>query len=210
MKKKTWSTCSNGEADPLINPLSDASPSLNRQLRLHLGNFDMAGTRQTRFETANPTFPMVNLENGVAKCNSPTQSSSASSSPVLSPTETAYLTHTDHVEGLPPHSKSAKNSSLLQCLPWPSIEPCETFAAWVKGPQLPRQCQIKPIFERLQTAPTRLLYRISPKYPGVLMLCGYCILWLLLFVVTVHRSNTTGEIGRYAPPIRLSCISRLW
>jgi hypothetical protein len=167
----------------------------------------MAGTRQTHFETANSIFPMVNLENGVARCDSPTQSSSTSSSPVLSPTEIAYLTRTDRLEGLPPPSKPAKNL----CLPWRLIELCETFASWMKGPQLPRQCHIKPIFERLQTAPTRLLYRISPKYPGgALMLCGYCILWLLLFVVTVHRSNTNGDIGRYAPPVRLSCISRLW
>jgi hypothetical protein len=162
-------------------------------------------------KAAAPPIPMVNFENGVAGYREPTDGSSTSTSLASSPTEAAYLTYNSDVEGTTRRSALTKVPSFLRCLPSPLMELYETSASRVKSPQPARQHQIKPLFERLQTAPIRLLHQAVPKYTRrVLMLCGYYILWLSMFILIIHKSTTTGGIGSYGPPVRLSCVSRLW
>lgn len=92
----------------------------------------------------------------------------------------------------------------------PIIRIWEKFALWMKGPQPPRRYHIKPICGLVQTAPTRLLARRFSPLHRAWLLAAYYLLWVLLFVLGLHKYTSIGPIGRYGPPVRLSCISRLW
>ncbi len=159
-----------------------------------------------------PGLPMVDLEHSDTGYKPAVENSSASTSPASSPTETAYLTHTNDLGGTPNPSQSPKALAFLRYLLPPRLRQlCSTSSSWIKGPQPPRPYKIKPIFERAQTAPMRLLHRWVPqRHQRVLLLASYFVLWLLCLIVALHTSASKPEIGGYGPPIRLSCISRLW
>jgi hypothetical protein len=175
--------------------------------------FGRASYKHRRYaDKASPGFPMVNLENGGVGYKAAADSSSTSTSSVSSPTEAAHLTHTNDLGRIPTPSHSPEVVATLRHLvPRRLTQICKQFASWMKGPQPARPYKIKPIFETVQTAPTRLLDRRVPQHHHRLwILAGYYILWLLLVVIVLHKSTSTGEIGKLGPPLRLSCISRLW
>jgi hypothetical protein len=163
-------------------------------------------------DKATPGFPMVDLENGSVGYKAAGDSSSTSTPSASSPTEAAHLTHTNEPGGIPTPSYSPEGlATLRRLVPRRLTQICKQFASWMKGPQPARPYKIKPIFEIVQTAPTRLLDRRVPQHQHRLwILAGYYILWLLLLVIVLRKSTSTGKIGELGPPLRLSCISRLW
>ncbi|PGH21305.1 hypothetical protein AJ80_03355 [Polytolypa hystricis UAMH7299] len=84
-------------------------------------------------------------------------------------------------------------------------------AEWVQGPTPPRPFHITGIFESIQTAPSRLLQALVPKWRHqVCLAIAFYLLWLLLFVAILSRSGAPADIGGHGPPVKLSCTSRLW
>ncbi|KKA19137.1 hypothetical protein T310_6901 [Rasamsonia emersonii CBS 393.64] len=84
-------------------------------------------------------------------------------------------------------------------------------AAWLSGPQPPRQYRIEPFFPRFQTAPLRLVDRFLPtRSSRVWALVAFHALWALIFLSILHRSVTGPDIPGYGSPVRLSCGAQLW
>ena len=173
----------------------------------------MAPAQPTRLaEEATPGFPMIDLENGETGHKPAFETSSTNSSSASSPTEAAYLTHThDFVRAQTP-SPSFHALAFLRRRTSPRlILLYENSASWVKGPRPSRVHKITPIFPQVQAAPLKLLDRWVPQYyQKSWLLIGYYILWLLLFVIILYRSASRDEVSQLGPPVKLSCISRLW
>ena len=169
----------------------------------------MATTQRSDIE-AIPPYPMADLEEGSSGHFSAAHSSSASTSP-SSPDETAHHTYPNNFGSVQKSLIAAKFSKLLPTLPAPLVRLFGRLALWIKGPQPPRQYKIKPFLERYQTIPVRLLDQwITQYHQKVWLLAGHHIFWLALFVVILRKSTSTGDVGGYGPPVRLSCTSRLW
>lgn len=79
------------------------------------------------------------------------------------------------------------------------------------GPRAPRQFRIVPVFEKLQTAPIRLVDRVLPvrkhRWAALILLH---LLWAAIFLTILHRSVVGPEVGEYGTPVRVSCRERLW
>jgi hypothetical protein len=81
----------------------------------------------------------------------------------------------------------------------------------VKGPVPPRPYRIKPIFETVHTAPKRLLNLWAPEHHHkICIVAAFYIPWLLSFIGILHTSHSPQDLDDYGPPVRLSCVSRLW
>jgi hypothetical protein len=88
------------------------------------------------------------------------------------------------------------------------------FAAigkWVKGPNPPRSYKIEPYFSRIQTAPIRLLEkRLTRTSSKIWSFLFFVFFWILVFASILYKSVGSADIPGYGPPVRLSCVSRLW
>jgi hypothetical protein len=163
-------------------------------------------------EMATSTYSMADLEIGSPRYDLGRETSSTSTSCASSPIETVPLTPLSDVERrIQNLFVSFDAPFLLQCLPPPVILFYQRSASWVKGPVPPRPYRIKPIFERVQTAPKRLLDLWAPKHHHkIWIVAAFYMLWLLSFIGLLHTSHSPQDMGRYGPPVRLSCTSRLW
>ncbi|KAH7069442.1 LCCL domain-containing protein [Paraphoma chrysanthemicola] len=80
---------------------------------------------------------------------------------------------------------------------------------WLAGPQPPRQHRIKPVFERVQTLPARLLGRL-PGWARVLVYMSLFVVWGAVFGVVLEKGSLPANIGGWGAPVRVGCVANLW
>lgn len=80
---------------------------------------------------------------------------------------------------------------------------------WIKGPEPTVLHCINPLFEPVQTFPTRLIARM-PKMVRVCLFAAVFILWVILFGVIISDSSLPTNLAGYGAPVRLSCTAQLW
>lgn len=82
---------------------------------------------------------------------------------------------------------------------------------WVKGPQPSRPFKIGPILPQLQNIPIAFLDKYFPgrKQRSWLLIIS-CLLWIILFRPSCLHQYMAVTYLDTNPPIRLSCVSRLW
>lgn len=80
---------------------------------------------------------------------------------------------------------------------------------WVKGPLPLTKHVIKPLFEKVQTFPVRMLRRL-PSWARAGLYGGGCILWVVLFAVVLTQNSLPNDIAGYGAPTELSCVANLW
>lgn len=94
-------------------------------------------------------------------------------------------------------------------LPAPVTRMSQKVVDWVKGPQPPTKHAIKPLLERVQTFPVRVLGRL-PSWMRVGLYGGGCVLWVVLFAVILTQNSMPNDIAGYGAPTELSCVANLW
>jgi hypothetical protein len=148
---------------------------------------------------------MTGVEDGGPKYKPATTYPDVGDSSASSPVESDCLTHTEILGRIPPPA------SLRYLLSLSFIQSCEKCALWLKGPQPPRQFKIRPIYSRFQKVPIRLPSRwVANYYQRLWVLLGFYVLWILLFIIIIHGPASGDGFGTEGPPVKLSCISRLW
>jgi hypothetical protein len=157
------------------------------------------------------SYPMIDLENGAPRHSPSSDGSAAGTSELTSPAEPTRRSPVDNFEEHPFLVHSPKQFSSFEHLPMPMGKVLRAFSTWLKGPQPPRPYHIEPFFGRVQTAPTKLFAVYIPKIRHrIWILMAFYTIWLSVFIFILHKSTSTGEIGGYGSPVRLSCISRFW
>lgn len=82
---------------------------------------------------------------------------------------------------------------------------------WCKGPDPPRPWRITPIFERVQTAPIRLLDYLCPKKTHkALAYILFMICWILTFSLVLWKSSFAEDVPGYGAPANIGCGARFW
>ncbi|KAF2015960.1 hypothetical protein BU24DRAFT_422277 [Aaosphaeria arxii CBS 175.79] len=94
-------------------------------------------------------------------------------------------------------------------VPAPIARVSSKVVDWVKGPEPPTVYRIKPLLEKVQLFPARCLSRLPFVVRLAILVAGF-LLWGILFGVILSRFGLPTDIGGFGPPVRLSCISRLW
>lgn len=85
------------------------------------------------------------------------------------------------------------------------------IATWAKGPSPPRPYKIEPFLPKFQTAPIRFLDKRLPRRRSkIWLLLLFVFFWILIFASILYKSAASEDIPGYGPPIKLSCVSRLW
>lgn len=157
-------------------------------------------------------FLMTDLENGGPGYKPTATFPNLSDSSASSPIENDYLTHTDIPGRIPLTFPCPQAPGFLRyLLPLSFIQSCEKCVLWLKGPQPPRQFKIRPIYSRIQKVPIRVLNKwVTTDYQRFWVLLCFYVLWMLLFVTIIHGPAARDGIDTEGPPVKLSCISRLW
>ncbi|KAL5117375.1 hypothetical protein ACEQ8H_004691 [Pleosporales sp. CAS-2024a] len=112
----------------------------------------------------------------------------------------------------PPHNPSPSPSpSPSRYLPPRLQQLCHNVVTWVRGPQPPRPWQIHPLFPKVQTAPIRLVHKYFPaRKHKIALLVTFYLLWILSFVLVLHRSAFAADVPGYGAPVRIGCTHRFW
>ncbi|KAL1960882.1 hypothetical protein VTO42DRAFT_5865 [Malbranchea cinnamomea] len=85
------------------------------------------------------------------------------------------------------------------------------YFSWVHGPATPRRFEIRPVLPHVQAAPLRLRDRwLATRRSKCIALTVFYVLWVLSFSLTLYFSVSVPRFAGVDPPVRLSCISRLW
>ncbi|KAF2630849.1 hypothetical protein BU25DRAFT_408122 [Macroventuria anomochaeta] len=94
-------------------------------------------------------------------------------------------------------------------LPAPVTRWSRKAVAWIKGPEPPVLHRINPLFEPIQTYPTRLIARL-PKQLRICLFAAAFILWVVLFGVIISDFSLPTNLAGYGAPVRLGCATQLW
>lgn len=94
-------------------------------------------------------------------------------------------------------------------IPPPVAKRGRAVGNWIKGPQPPRTYRMKPFFEKVQTFPIKIVSRL-PRWLRFLVLLVAVLLWAIIFGVILSNFGLPEDIGGFGPPLRLSCVTRLW
>lgn len=160
-----------------------------------------------RSKTHEPTI--VDIEYGQTSLNA---SSQAIPEIQNSQTDTPELRESlEYIEDTPDGrtQRSYLWTALADRVPSPIANGARKAVAWIKGPQPPRKYHINPLFESIQTLPTRILFRL-PKAGRVAVLPVAFALWVVLFGVILSNFSLPKNIGGFGAPVRLACVNRLW
>ncbi|OAL06908.1 hypothetical protein IQ06DRAFT_207883 [Phaeosphaeriaceae sp. SRC1lsM3a] len=94
-------------------------------------------------------------------------------------------------------------------MPAPATRYGRKVVEWVKGPQPARPHAIKPVLERFQTFPVKLLGRLPPWARLVVYAVAF-VLWAVLFAVILTNYSLPTNFAGFGAPVALSCVSNLW
>lgn len=100
-------------------------------------------------------------------------------------------------------------SQLVAKMPAPATRYGRKVVEWVKGPQPARPHAIKPVLERFQTFPVKLLGRLPPWARLVVYAVAF-VLWAVLFAVILTNYSLPTNFAGFGAPVALSCVSNLW
>lgn len=159
-----------------------------------------------------PRATTRDLEHGDRDAITPSASSSLTPEEPRSKAATPTTRRSLEVEDAPLHRSVLRRRVWLKLetkLPAPVARCSRKVSGWLKGPEPPRTYRITPIFERVQTIPTRALARL-PQWARLGMYLGGFVLWAVLFgVILTNYSLPTNFVG-YGAPVPLSCVANLW
>ncbi|ORY11250.1 hypothetical protein BCR34DRAFT_330436 [Clohesyomyces aquaticus] len=152
---------------------------------------------QSDMRSKSPEPTTVDLEYGDGPTHNP---------PVRATDEPSSETHagTPEINGSQPWSRLEKFR-----LSHPVAKKLHGVVQWFQGPEPHTTYCIRPIFERVQTVPLRLLHRL-PKAARAGVLLVTFGLWVALFVVVISRFSLPKDIAGFGAPVRLACTARLW
>lgn len=141
---------------------------------------------------------------------SPSGSSSftPNDTPLKAATPRRSLEFVDHA----PQRRSFATKALRKIessLPAPLTRWSRKAGAWIQGPEAAAPHRIAPLFERVQTLPTRLIARL-PKTARSCLFAGAFVLWVVLFGVLISDFSLPSSIAEFGAPVRLSCAAQLW
>ncbi|CAG8975421.1 hypothetical protein HYALB_00010368 [Hymenoscyphus albidus] len=87
-----------------------------------------------------------------------------------------------------------------------------SFANFLKGPNPPRIQTITPWFPSIQNYPVELLDRRLPtRKRKVTALSIFCLVWVVLVGLILHKSTATGKVpGTNLPIKHIDCVKTLW
>ncbi|MCJ1437238.1 hypothetical protein MMC27_006624 [Xylographa pallens] len=112
---------------------------------------------------------------------------------------------------LPVWMRESSKSFHWKWVPLPVRHLARSTATWSKGPDPPQIQRITPFFPTVQEMPLRLVNSYLPKriYKAGALIALYAS-WLLIFVLVLHHSSTSGEIEGYGLPTPIWCGANLW
>lgn len=85
------------------------------------------------------------------------------------------------------------------------------IANWAKGPIPPRPYKIEPFFPSFQMGPILLLEKGLPRRRSrIWLFLAFIFFWILVFASILYKSAASEDVPGYGPPIKLSCVSRVW
>jgi hypothetical protein len=94
-------------------------------------------------------------------------------------------------------------------LPTPVMRWSRKAVGWIEGPEPPVLHRINPLFEPIQTYPSRLVARL-PKPVRFCLFAAAFILWVVLFGVIISDFSLPTNLAGYGAPVRLGCAAQLW
>ncbi|MCJ1397627.1 hypothetical protein MMC11_000823 [Xylographa trunciseda] len=112
---------------------------------------------------------------------------------------------------LPVWMRESSRSFHWKWVPLPIRHLARSAAAWSKGPDPPQIQKITPLFPFVQEMPLRLVEILLPgKIHKAWALITFYAAWLLIFVLVLHHSASSGEIEGYGQPARIWCGANFW
>ena len=145
--------------------------------------------------------------------NQTTPGSSSSATPNHDRSKNATPRRSLDFEDVVPHQPSSRPertwSQFVAKLPAPVTRHGRKVGDWVKGPQPPRPHTIKPLLERVQTFPVRLLVRL-PSWGRLVVYAVAFVVWAVLFAVILTNYSLPTNFAGFGAPVALSCVSNLW
>ncbi|XPT02110.1 hypothetical protein M3J09_011232 [Ascochyta lentis] len=94
-------------------------------------------------------------------------------------------------------------------LPAPVTRWSRKGIAWFKGPEAPVLHRINPLFEPIQTFPTRLVARL-PKPVRFCLFAAAFVVWVVVFGVIISDFSLPTNLAGYGAPVKLGCAAQLW
>ena len=112
---------------------------------------------------------------------------------------------------LPVWMRESSKSFHWRWVPLPVRHLARHVAAWSKGPDPPQIQSITPFFPFVQEIPLRLVNSYLPKkiHKAGALFVLYAA-WLLIFVLVLRHSSSSGEIEGYGLPAPIWCGANLW
>ena len=96
-------------------------------------------------------------------------------------------------------------------IPVPVRRVGKAMSRWARGPDLPLNHAINPLFPSIQEAPIRLLDTYIPKRRHrITLLIGYYFLWILTFALVMRQSTFATEIEGWGAPSSIGCGNTYW
>jgi hypothetical protein len=111
----------------------------------------------------------------------------------------------------PRSSQDQTKSSFLRWVPGPAQSTWRVTLKWVKGPDPPRPCKIKPWCPRIQEAPIRLLDQYVPKIRHrIALLMAFYFFWIFTFALVLQQGTIATEIEGWGAPANIGCGNTYW
>jgi hypothetical protein len=154
--------------------------------------------------TANATTRALDLELGRDDIQS-----SSSATPDEQRSKAATPRRSLEIQDVDYHHQS-RASRIAAKLPPPLVRWNKKVVDWVKGPNPPRIYRITPLFERIQTWPVHTLSRFLPRWARVGVYAAACVLWAVVFGVTLSDYSLPKDLGGFGSPVGVSCTTNLW
>ena len=112
---------------------------------------------------------------------------------------------------IPVWMRESSKSFRWKWIPLPIRHLARSIVAWSKGPNPPQIQIITPFFPSAQEMPLKLMDRFLPKmiHKAEALVTLYAA-WLLIFVLVLQHSASSGEIEGYGQPTPIWCGANFW
>ncbi|KAK3327712.1 hypothetical protein B0T19DRAFT_484769 [Cercophora scortea] len=96
-------------------------------------------------------------------------------------------------------------------VPYPVRRFTIAVGRWTRGPPIPQDFKIKPLFPQIQHAPIALLDKYLPRRAHRIWLYfGYLAVWLITFILVMRSGLVATEVEGWGTPIPIGCGNANW